>query len=185
MWAPYQLNANTPDEGEDLMEHLLGKYGPQAVARYGMPGNPLEVAGQKVGVIFNPARRVVQTMKCHQLMAYCNEISPDSGNKLMDTLFRRYFEEAQDVSKEEILLEAAVECGLPSEGARDAIRGKKYITEILSEINYSQRVLRINGVPHVSIQSPKAGKKAISFSGAQPVSVIAEQLIMMYDDDEL
>jgi predicted DsbA family dithiol-disulfide isomerase len=26
---PYQLNPNVPEEGEDLMEHLEKKYGPQ------------------------------------------------------------------------------------------------------------------------------------------------------------
>lgn len=48
-WLPYQLNANTPPEGEDMMEHLLEKYGPQAISTYGKPGNPLELAGKKVG----------------------------------------------------------------------------------------------------------------------------------------
>ena len=34
-WEPFFLNHNTPDEGEDLMEHLKNKYGQAAVARFG------------------------------------------------------------------------------------------------------------------------------------------------------
>ena len=181
-WLPYQLNANTAPEGEDLMEHLVRKYGPQALATYGKPGNPLDVAGRKVGVVFNPARRVISTMKCHQLMTYCKEVSPDRASGLMDILFRRYFEEAQDVSKVDVLVEAAVECGLSAEGARETVTGDKYKAEVLKEIQHSQGVRRISGVPHVSIQSPKAGVRAISFSGAQPAAVIAEQLLQVLED---
>lgn len=158
------------------MEHLLEKYGPEALERYGRPGNALDLAGDKVGVKFNPARRVVQTMKCHQLMAYCSEILPGNMDLLMDTLFRKYFVEALDVSKIDILIAAAIECGLPSEGTREAISGEKYKAEILSEIYHSQRTQRISGVPHVSIQGLKAGSRPISFSGALPSTIIAEQL---------
>ena len=169
---------NTPPEGEDLMEHLLRKYGRIALERYGKPGNALDMAGKQVGVKFNPARRVVQTMGCHQLMAYCNEILPEAANLLMDTLFRKYFEEALDVSNVDVLVAAAIECGLPLEGASNVVRGGRYKAEILNDIHSSQRTQGISGVPHVMIQGLKVGSKPISFSGALPSAVIAEQLVL-------
>ena len=169
---------HTPPEGEDLMEHLLKKYGRVALERYGKPGNALDMAGKQVGVKFNPARRVVQTMGCHQLMAYCNEILPEAANLLMDTLFRKYFEEALDVSNVDVLVAAAIECGLPPDGALNVVSGGRYKAEILNEIHASQRIQGISGVPHVSIQGLQVGSKPISFSGALPSAAIAEQLIV-------
>ena len=169
---------HTPPEGEDLMEHLLKKYGRVALERYGKPGNTLDIAGKQVGVKFNPARRVVQTMGCHQLMAYCNEILPEAANLLMDTLFRKYFEEALDVSNVDVLVAAAIECGLPPDGALNVVSGGRYKAEILNEIHASQRIQGISGVPHVSIQGLQVGSKPISFSGALPSAAIAEQLIV-------
>jgi predicted DsbA family dithiol-disulfide isomerase len=179
---PFQLNSNTPDEGEDMMEHLLHKYGPEAIARYGKPGNPLDLAGAKVGVTFNPTRRVVQTMKSHQLMHFCDLNQPNKSAELMDILFRKYFEEALDISKVDVLVDAAVECGLDAEEARAVVISDKYRAEVIQNIRYAQNDLRVSGVPYVMIESAKKGKKPIAFSGAQGADIIQEQLEYVYNN---
>jgi predicted DsbA family dithiol-disulfide isomerase len=179
---PYLLNSNTPVEGENLKEHIIKKYGPEAGASFGKPGTPMELAGRKVGVVFNNERRVVRTMKCHQLMEYSKEVEPDVSAQLMDVLFRRYLIEGQDVSQVDILVDAAVECGLTEEGARNAVVADKYCTEVMQQVDYARRVLRVSGVPFVSIESPKSSGKSVSFSGAQSASVISEQLLDIIED---
>ena len=98
-WEPFLLNANTPEEGEDMMEHLTRKYGPGVVARFAAPNNPLDVAGARVGITFNRNRRVIPTIRCHQLMEWVNKTHPEKANELMEKLFKAYFEDAIDVSK--------------------------------------------------------------------------------------
>lgn len=181
-WLPYLLNSNTPVEGEDLKEHISKKYGPEAGASFGKPGSPMELAGRKVGIAFNNERRVVRTMKCHQLMQYSDEVRPDVSARLMDVLFRRYLIQGQDVSQINVLVDAAVECGLSEEGARNAVVADKYRTEVMQQVDYARRILRVSGVPFVSIESPKIGGKSVSFSGAQSASVISEQLLDIIED---
>lgn len=181
-WMPYLLNSNTPVEGEDLKEHISKKYGPEAGASFGKPGTPMELAGRKVGIVFNNDRRVVRTMKCHQLMEYSKEVRPDISAQLMDVLFRRYLIQGQDVSLVNILADAAIECGLPEEGARDAVVADKYCTEVMQQVDYARRILRVSAVPFVSIESPKRGGKSVSFSGAQSTSDISKQLLDISKD---
>lgn len=175
-WLPYLLNENTPDEGEDFLEHLTKKYGAEMVAKFSAPNNPLDVAGAKVGVTFNKTRRVIPTMRCHQLMEYANKSHPDKSNALMDLLFKRYFEEAVDVSKVDQLLAIATEVGVDAAGAREAIESPAVKGEVMKQVNYARQQLRISGVPYVIIER-QGGGKPITFSGAQPPDVIAEQLL--------
>ena len=98
-WLPFLLNDNTPEEGEDMMEHLTRKYGPGVVARFSAPNNPLDVAGARVGITFNRNRRLIPTMRCHQLMEWVNKSHPEKANELMEKMFKSYFEDAVDVSK--------------------------------------------------------------------------------------
>ena len=79
-WEPFFLNQNTPDEGEDLMEHLKNKYGAAAVERFGKPDNPLNRAGERVGIKFNTTRRVINTLKAHRLVEYCKAIEAVGRN---------------------------------------------------------------------------------------------------------
>ena len=103
-YEPFFLNRNTPPEGENLMEHLKKKYGEAAVERYERLNNPLDVAGAKVGVTFHKDRRVIQTSKGHRLMEWLKKRGGDT-DAFMDILFRRYFEEAKDLSKVEVRLD--------------------------------------------------------------------------------
>ena len=174
-WQPFLLNENTPDEGEDMMEHLTKKYGKEMVQRFSAPDNPLDKAGAKVGIHFNKARRVLPTMRCHQLMEYANKSHPDKSNALMDLLFTKYFEQAVDVSKVDQLLAIATEVGLDPVEAREAVESPAMKDEVMKRVNYARRQLRVSGVPYVIIQ--REGGKPISFSGAQPPDIIAEQLL--------
>ena len=71
-------------EGEDIRDHLMKKYGPEAVARYGQPGNSLYVAGEKVGITFKPDRRIVPTMDCHRAIEWCKSEYKDDEKKVID-----------------------------------------------------------------------------------------------------
>lgn len=35
-WEPFFLNKTTPEDGEDLKEHIIGKYGPGAAKEFGI-----------------------------------------------------------------------------------------------------------------------------------------------------
>jgi predicted DsbA family dithiol-disulfide isomerase len=86
-WEPFFLNENTPEEGEDLFDHISKKYGPAMAARFSNPDNPLSQAGKKVGINFNPSRRLISTVRCHIAVDHVNkEFGIEKGNELATLL---------------------------------------------------------------------------------------------------
>ena len=69
-WQPFFLNTDTPEEGEDLKEHITKKYGAEMARRFSGPDNPLAVAGQKQG--YRPCTR---TLRGHSI-----SVHSDRGN---------------------------------------------------------------------------------------------------------
>ena len=172
-WEPFFLNQNTPDEGEDLMEHLMKKYGPAAVERFGKEDNPLYRAGQKVGISFNKTRRVINTLKAHRLVEYCKAIEPEKENDLMQSLFKSYFEQANDLNRMDQLMKCAKEVGLKN---LDETEG--FLASSAAESETTSKALSwsrkgVSGVPFFIFES-NTGGKPVAFSGAQPPDVIAE-----------
>ena len=172
-WEPFFLNQNTPDEGEDLMEHLKNKYGAAAVERFGKPDNPLNRAGERVGIKFNTTRRVINTLKAHRLVEYCKAIEPEKENDLMQAMFKSYFEDADDLNKTGKLMMCAQKIGIKDlEGAKgflDSPAAEKETT--LKALSWSRK--GVSGVPFFIFENKSDGRP-VAFSGAQPPEVIME-----------
>jgi len=176
---PYYLNNNAsiPEEGEDLMQHLMKKYGPAAVQRFGQPGNPLDMAGSKVGITFNKDRKVLPTKKPHQIVEWTMATEgPKKVDELMEVLFRRYFVEGEAVNQHEVLLDAVEEAGLDRSKAEEVLQSSTYVDVVAAKDNTAKTRLRCNGVPFFVISGESASGSAVSFSGAQPAEVIEEAI---------
>jgi len=172
-WEPFFLNENTPEEGEDLFDHISKKYGPAMAARFSNPDNPLSQAGKKVGINFNPSRRLIATVRCHIAVDHVNkEFGIEKGNELMKVLFRCYFEEAKNVNNKEILLDCIAEV-LGGDASRASFAQLIDDEALANEVRAKDRLvktrMRVSGVPYFVIG-------ANSFSGAQPSEIIAEAL---------
>lgn len=181
---PFFLNKNTPPEGQDLMEHLTKKYGAAMMQRFNGPDNPLDVAGRKVGITFNKARRVIPTMLSHRAVEWCNQSIPSKSDIFMEKLFESYFTNGNDVSQINHILSAAAAADIPPsdiENLKTALSsGDQFTSEVTQKANFATRNLGVSGVPFFMIEGP-AGCKPICFSGAQPPDILAEQLSDMVD----
>jgi predicted DsbA family dithiol-disulfide isomerase len=128
-WEPFFLNPDHPqEEGENILVHLRKKYGPSIESR--IPS--LEAAGHKVGINFTRDRNTINTLKCHMLteFAYKN-YAAEIGNKVMESLFKKYFEEGINVSSNEVLVAIAADCGIDSSGeALQAINSGELAAEV-------------------------------------------------------
>lgn len=176
---PFFLNPGaTPEEGEDLKEHIIKKYGPEAAAGFGAPDSHLNQAGRKVGINFDSSRKVIPTLRCHSLMEYTKEkFGNDKGNLLMDAMFVRYFERAEMVHKVTTLKEIYTEIGLTWSDEIDAALEKDsdYSKRVVAGDKMAKSQLRVSGVPFFIIER-NDGSKPIAFSGAQPAEVIGDAL---------
>jgi predicted DsbA family dithiol-disulfide isomerase len=165
-WMPFFLDPNTPKEGEDLLEHLIAKYGKSMVERFSAPNNPLDQAGQRVGISFNKSRRFINTIDCHRLMEWCNRTTPEKSDALMESLFHAYFEEAKDLSNREQLIEVAVGSGFERSVLEEIVNSETYHDEVIRADREGKQRYRVSGVPFFIIE-PADGSRPTAFSGAQ------------------
>lgn len=174
-WEPFFLNKDTQPEGVPLMEYLQRKYGPTAVARFSSPNNPLDAAGKKVGIVFNPNRRVVPTLDAHKIVEWVKATSP-LGNTFMELLFQKYFVQGLNIAQRDTLLSCVQEIGLNVEEAERILNSAEYTSSVLEKDRRNNR-MGIHGVPFFIM-----GKQ--SFSGAQPPVVLEEMLNVMFEEQE-
>lgn len=57
------LNPHMEPEGEDLREHIVGKYGARGAAMMDDPNNHLMQSGKAVGINFTNNRKIYPTVK--------------------------------------------------------------------------------------------------------------------------
>ena len=90
------LNTNMADEGEDLREHIVNKYGPRGARMVDDPNNHLMQSGRQVGIAFTNKRRIYPTIKVSQVMSVvslCQEKKKQMAfaeSRLVYSLFTHY-----------------------------------------------------------------------------------------------
>lgn len=172
-WLPFFLNPKSavPEEGQDLFEHISQKYGPEMAQRFSGPTNPLTVAGAKVGIVFNNRRKMIRTERAHSLMEWANRRSTQDSARLMEALFKAYFEDAIHINQKDELSKIALAVfGAELMGEyQECIESDQFVEEVVRKDREVKTKLRITGVPFFVI-----GEQ--SFSGAQPAAFLAEVL---------
>ena len=178
-WQPFLLNPDMDEKGEDLMAHLGKKYGEAAVARFGGDDNPLSRAGLACSppIKFKNDRFIYPTHRAHALMDFLiDHDARESSNKLMEVLYRYYFEEGKNINDISVLKEGIDEVGVPDpESTIKAATDEKLIQTVSAKDREFKMKLKVSGVPFFIIHRNDGGR-AKGFSGAQPADIIAEEL---------
>lgn len=165
---PFELNADMPPEGEDLVEHLQRKYGisTEDIARN---QEHLRTLGDEIGVHFDLKKRdrIYNTFDAHRLLHWAAESHRDLA--LKQALLHAYFGEGRDPSDPEVLLEVAVSVGLDAVRSREILDGDAYGDEVVAEEDFYTSH-GISAVPAVILN----GRQLIS--GAQSVDYYEQAL---------
>ena len=129
-WLPFQLNPGMPKQGMPRAEYRKAKFG--SLERSRELDARVTAEGKNEGIDFALDRieRTPNTSAAHQLIA----VAADQ-NKVVDALFRAYFEEARDIGDPAVLDEIARRCGVDQQ-ARD-----------ISSLEEEVRVMGITAVP--------------------------------------
>ena len=166
-WRPYFLNPWIPREGVDRKTYLETKFG--SVDRYkGMASNVAAAAAEE-GLEYNAGKinRQPNTIDCHRLI-YWAEANGQSGamkQRLMDL----YFREGADLTDTDVLVAAAVDCGLPADEIRHRLAADIDV-ELISQEAQTAADAGISGVPTFLL----AGRYALS--GAYPSEQLAKAI---------
>jgi predicted DsbA family dithiol-disulfide isomerase len=160
-WRAFQLNPWLPREGMDRAEYVAGKFGSAAEEVYGRVGR----VGQQVGIsfAFDRIARQPNTVDAHRLVRLAGQESRQDA--LVEALFRAYFLEGADLTREAVLLDLAERAGLDPQRAQACLHDDAMTTAVLDE-DRTARELGVEGVPFFVFN------RRLAVSGAQTPEVL-------------
>jgi len=143
-WHPYFLNPWVPREGMSRADYLTEKFG--SVERYKGIAQRVAAAAAEEGLVYalDKIARQPNTLDCHRLILWANN-SGDPG-RMKQRLMELYFAEGADLSDREVLVGAAVDCGLDGDLVRDLLASDADVARVEQEAN-SAKEAGIDGVP--------------------------------------
>ena len=148
-WRPFQLDASIPEGGVDRKAYMEKKFGAE---RARTVGNTIRELGEAAGITFRfeKIERSPNTLNSHRLVRWAG--TAGCQNEMVDILFRRYFEDGEDVGSHDVLLDAANEAGMDVDIVRDLL-SKDADKELIRKEDALARQMGIQGVPSLVINS--------------------------------
>jgi len=126
-FQPFELNAQMPAGGQEIVEHLAEKYGssPEQIAQ---TNEAIRARGEGVGFTFGPRSRIYNTFDAHRLLHWA-ELEGRQA-ELKHALFKAYFTDGEDPSSHEVLARLAGEAGLDAAQAQEILASGAYAAEV-------------------------------------------------------
>ncbi|GMM72501.1 DsbA family protein [Alteromonas gracilis] len=129
---PFELNPNMPEQGQNLREHIMEKYGISEQQSVDNRARLVE-AGAALGFAFNftDDSRMQNTFKAHQLIHLAAKKGLEEEMKL--SLFKAYFTDGKDVNDQTVLVEIADAIGLDGGEVKEVLQNGKYAQAVREE----------------------------------------------------
>ena len=173
-WHPFELNPDMPEEGQNLREQIMEKYG-SSQQESDASRIRITEAGAEVGFEFNftDDTRMHNTFKAHQLLHW----AADYGLKheLKQALFAAHFTDNRNISDEEVLADIAEDVGLDREQALAVLADQRY-AEVVRTAEQQMQQQGIQSVPAVIFNQRHLVSGA---QGAENFKSILNQLAAM------
>ena len=167
LYRPYFLNPWVPREGMERDDYLTAKFG--SPARYEQIAGRVAAAAASEGLTYAVTKlaRQPNTLDCHRLIYWAQA----SGNaaRMKQRLMELYFSEGGDLTDREVLVRAAIDCGLDGDDIRQRLASDTDVEEIVRAAASAQQA-GIDGVPFFVF-----GNK-FAVSGAQPPEYLANAI---------
>jgi len=135
-WQPFELNPHMDEEGENLTEHMMRKYG-SSEEDSKKNREQLVQTGEALGFNFNftDDSRIVNTFRAHQLLHWAALAGREHPLKI--TLFHCHFARQRDINDVDVLANACVEAGLPFEEALQVLEDEVYADAVRERQRFS------------------------------------------------
>lgn len=109
-WLPFQLNPEMPRQGVPRAEYRKAKFGSVERGRELDARVAGEGRGEGIAFAFERMQRTPNTIAAHRLIALAQK--QGLGQKVVDALFKAYFEDAKDIGSEDVLRDIATQSGV-------------------------------------------------------------------------
>lgn len=118
------------------------------------------------GVKLNFTGQMGNTLQAHRVIQYIQEEKgTDVANRLVEGLYRRYFEEAKHPSADETLVEACVEAGVNEDEAKKLVGDKELkLRDVKARLR--EVAMDCDAVPQVVVEGKR---RDITLTGAKEV----------------
>jgi predicted DsbA family dithiol-disulfide isomerase len=167
-FQPFELNPQMGPDGQELFEHLAGKYG---TTREQSEQNKemIRARGEDVGFTFRMDRwtRIYNTFDTHRLLHWAGLEGLQS--ELKHALFDLHFTEGENPGDHGVLLRAAESVGLDLQRAAEVLTTNAYADDVRQAQEF-YRNQGIQAVPSVIINDQHL------IQGGQPVEVFERAL---------
>ncbi|KAI4224851.1 MAG: hypothetical protein L6R36_004371 [Xanthoria steineri] len=147
-WYPFYLNPDAPQTGVDKRQYYMSKFGPD---RTPMIFDRLASAGKSVGIDFKFGGKTGNTRDSHRLIQLAKTKGPEMQTKVVEELFKCYFEQEQDITSRSVLQAAAEKAGLDGVETRQWLESDRGGKEVDQEVVEAQ-MKAVSGVPHFTLQ---------------------------------
>ena len=166
-WHPFQLNPEMPAEGMDRQAYLDSKFGGRAQADtvYGRIADAGKAAGLNMKLADIP--RTPNTIDAHRLIHWSGLEGRQTA--AVSRLFKAFFEEMQDISEHDVLLDVAEGIGMDRTMTERLLASDADVADIRARDAHA-RERGVTGVPTFLVANQHA------LPGAQPTELWAQVL---------
>ncbi|PNS20235.1 Structural maintenance of chromosomes protein 4 [Sphaceloma murrayae] len=166
-FLPYQLYPDLPREGEDKLEwYQKSRYG-DSEEKMKMYTTLMSAYGVAEGIDFKFGGTMANTLQAHRTIHHFQETQgPEVADKLVNGLYRRFFEEQKHPASLETLLEATIEAGVSETEARSYIENED---EDLMDVKLLIREQAGNGIDSVPYVVIEGKRRDFTMVGAKEV----------------
>lgn len=169
VWKPFQLDPTLTKAGKDRRQYLEEKFG--GPERADQVYTQIEQAGATEGIPFdfNAIKVSANTLDAHRLIRWAGAINAATQDRVVESLFRRYFSEGHSLGDDGVLADAAAEAGMDRVAVAARLASDDDRAEVSAEIALAQR-MGVTGVPCFILD----GRYAVA--GAQEARVLASAI---------
>jgi predicted DsbA family dithiol-disulfide isomerase len=166
-WHPYFLNDWVPREGIGRDEYLTTKFG--SPERYKSIAGRVAQAAKAEGLTYNVDKiaRQPNTLDCHRLILWARNVG--KAAEMKQRLMELYFTEGADLTDREVLVQAAVDCGMDAAITRDLLASDRDVDRVSQEAEQA-KAAGIDGVPCFIFGG------VLAVSGAQEPAYLADAM---------
>ena len=172
-WRPFELNPDMPREGIDRQIYRSRKFGSWEKSL--VLDAQVAEAGKAVGLDFRheSIAKTPNTLSSHVIVRLAEDMGVQ--DQLVESLFKAYFKDGQDVGDTNVLTNIGASCGIDRGRIAEALADDMMRDEVKIEaMEFSNA--GISSVPSVLLDSH------LLFSGAQPSQSIAAALSQLVLD---
>lgn len=173
-YMPYQLYPGASQEGEDKYQWYMKSKYEDSSDRMEKYTRLMTSYGLAEGINYKFGGTVANTLQAHRVIQHFQEIKgPETADKIVDSLYRQYFEEERHPSSKETLLTALKDAGVEDKEAEafvdDNDEGMMEVKMLIRE----QAGNGIDAVPYIVIEGKR---RDITLEGCREVDEYVKAL---------